>query len=267
VDTDVRPYADYRYDVEEGALAGTCWLGARADADGYAAECVPGGPDDPRPLLLVWGDSHAARLAVGLRALPDARFRVAQFTRDGCQPLFVDKYARCIEANRAIIERIRSLCPATVLLFSFWATPTLPDHAGTLRALDDTIAMVLSAGATRVIVVGPSVQWDGLEPTLPQNLLRLHRTRPYLRTPARMTLGLNPLAERLDRDFAAHFARRDRVHYFSAYAAQCNDHGCLTRPGDDPYDLMTWDYGHLTTSGATFVAGRMAIDAGLSDAD
>ena len=26
---------------------------------------------------------------------------------------------------------------------------------------------------------------------------------------------------------------------------------------------MTWDYGHLTTSGAIFVAGRLARDAGL----
>ncbi len=267
VDVDVRGYADYVYDFKPDSLVGRCWLGMFAAADAYAPECVQNDEGDGTPLLLVWGDSHAARLTVGLRVVADGRFRIAQFTRDGCQPLLVDRYPRCIEANMAIVERIRALRPEVVVLFSFWATPTLPDRDATLRALDDTVTAALSAGAGRVVVVGPSAQWNGLEPTLPKNLYRKYRMQPFLRAPARMVLGVNPVAGTLDRRYAAHFAGRDRVRYFSAYDAQCDARGCMTRAGDDPYDLMTWDYGHLTTSGATYVATRLLRDTGLPGDD
>ena len=53
-----------------------------------------------------------------------------------------------------------------------------------------------------------------------------------------------------------------RVEYFSVIDALCNERGCLTYvPGADG-DFTTWDYGHLTTPGAVFVAKAMNLEPG-----
>jgi len=50
--------------------------------------------------------------------------------------------------------------------------------------------------------------------------------------------------------------------YLSARKVFCNADGCLTRIGDDPANLTTWDYGHLTTVAARYLASRLADDTG-----
>lgn len=264
VDVDVRRYASYAYDPADGARVGSCWLAARAPADGFGGDCVDREPAG-RPLVVVWGDSHAARLAVGVRAVGEGRYRVAQFTRDGCPPLFALRYPRCLESNAHVLERVRDLRPDHVVLFAFWNSPTLPDLDALLAELDRTIAELQAAGVPRVLLVGPAMQWDGLERTLPKNLLRLHREAPYLRAPARMVYGTNPVAAERDARFAMHFAHRTDVDWFSAHSAQCDARGCITRTGNDPFDLATWDYGHLTRSGAVHLAQRLEAAAGGFD--
>ena len=40
-------------------------------------------------------------------------------------------------------RRVRRILRALAVLFSFWATPTLPDREATLRALDATVSRAL----------------------------------------------------------------------------------------------------------------------------
>ena len=50
------------------------------------------------------------------------------------------------------------------------------------------------------------------------------------------------------------------VKYFSVLDTLCNDlDGCLVRATDEQTSFTTWDYGHLTASGARIVAGQLPI--------
>jgi lysophospholipase L1-like esterase len=151
-------------------------------------------------------------------------------------------------------------------LFSFWTAPVLEDAGVILPELDRTIRALKAAGVPQVIVVGPSAEWVGRQHALPRNLIRIYEHKPYRRAPARTRSGVNAIAAQRDAALSAGLAGRNDVHYFSAYGAICNQDGCMTRAGDDPYDLMTWDYGHLTASGAAYVARRLEQEIGGFDA-
>ena len=51
------------------------------------------------------------------------------------------------------------------------------------------------------------------------------------------------------------------VAYVSLLELLCNADGCLTYVPGSTTDLMSYDYGHLTTPGATLVARGLALDA------
>jgi hypothetical protein len=58
-----------------------------------------------------------------------------------------------------------------------------------------------------------------------------------------------------DRDLAA-AALDGQAKFVSVFDALCNDSGCLTQAPSSISDLLSWDYGHLTTNDA-----RFAVDA------
>ena len=39
--------------------------------------------------------------------------------------------------------------------------------------------------------------------------------------------------------------------------ALCSEEGCLTHVAEGPDGIVSWDHGHLTTSGAAYVAERL----------
>ena len=246
----VARYADYQYDFRKDARVGTCWLRNRQPIDGYAKECIDQGT---APLLVIWGDSHAARLYPGLRAVFGKRMRLAQFTRNACLPFMDAAWRSCVNNNAYVVQQIARLKPAEVLLFAFWNQKN-PPPASVVRRIEATIGLLQDAGAHDIVVLGPAAQW---REKLPQNLLRLYHAAAYRQAPVRTRFGLEPSAAILDRSLATALAGRPGVRYFSTYGALCDAAGCLTRIGNDPQALTTWDYGHLTTPGATYVARRL----------
>jgi hypothetical protein len=75
--------------------------------------------------------------------------------------------------------------------------------------------------------------------------------------PARMTHGLVPHAEAVDKDLKALIRPDAVVKYFSVLDTLCNADGCLVRTTDDPTSFTAWDYGHLTAQGAAVVVKQM----------
>ena len=72
-----RVVATTNYEFSNDARALRCWLPQKAPFSDFASECRVGS-------TLIWGDLYAARLYPALPSLSD---HVAQFTRDGCEPL------------------------------------------------------------------------------------------------------------------------------------------------------------------------------------
>jgi peptidoglycan/LPS O-acetylase OafA/YrhL len=241
-------YADYEksYEFRRDARVGTCWLSDRHPASGYARECVDEGSG---PLVLLWGDSHAARLYPGVRKAGGNRQRIAQLTRNACPPLFSGVAGYCSRNNTFVLGEVQRLNPDTVVLFARWNHRSPPPAQVTAR-LAVTLDKLRNAGARHVVVVGPAPEW---RPSLPRVLVELAKEHPRSQPPRRTSNGLLTSAAMLDRRMQEMVAGRHGVSYFSPYQALCNDDGCTTWIGN-PDDLLTFDYGHFTTAGATRVA-------------
>jgi lysophospholipase L1-like esterase len=69
---------------------------------------------------------------------------------------------------------------------------------------------------------------------------------------------------RIDKAMRAAVGKQGEAAYVSAMDAFCEKRSCLTRVGNDPASLTTWDYGHLTTAAARRLAGRIAASDGFA---
>jgi peptidoglycan/LPS O-acetylase OafA/YrhL len=235
------------YDYKTDARLGTCWL---LDERGPEDESCVEVPADGRPLVMVWGDSHAARFTAGLRALRADRpvFRVGQRTRSSCPPLFGVGTNVCREANRLVFEELQRVRPEVLVLNARWRSyPNLTVLHESLQRLHAALPQA------QLIVVGPAPEW---RVTLPWALS--------------LRVGVEAVPERLrPRDITAQqdFDRRVAeavtsagAAYVSALDALCTKQGdCLARLAAEPLMLTTWDYGHLTTPAAKAVARRVSL--------
>ncbi|MEN1942120.1 acyltransferase family protein [Luteimonas sp. MJ174] len=238
----VRAYANYGYDWRAPSREGRCSLtGASGEPAMFLPECVdPPGPV-ARPMVAIWGDSHAALLYPGLREAAGDRLRLAQFTRSGCRPYLSSAKPFCRESNAWVIARIAELQPEYAVLFSYWTANDYVDPAQVLRDLDETIVAMQDAGVRQVVVVGPAPRW---REWLPKLLVRRYDAAPFLRVPQRLRGETLPEPGVLDRALATALAGRTGVTHVSALDRLCDLRGCLVYV-DDPGELTTWDYGHL----------------------
>lgn len=237
---------EHEYDFKTDARWGTCWL--LDDEQGPSAEeCIERSPAN-QPLVVIWGDSYAARLTAGLRLIQAERptFRIGQRTRASCPPLFRHGTDVCRAANAAVMEELRALEPDVLVLHARWDGVPY-DLAQTLLALKQMVP------ATKVVVLGQPPEW-------PVGL-------PWALT---KWVGDEVVPERLEPERFAEqrvFEQKTRglatsggASFASALDALCDaNETCLVRLSLEPLMLSTWDYGHLTTPAAKVVARRLVL--------
>ncbi len=248
----LQAYANFKYESGVDPRGGRCWLPKDQPFANYADECVDRGAPE-QPLVFIWGDSHAGRLYTGIRQAAGARYRLAQFARDSCPPLIVWTPGVCVDSNALVLEKIRQTQPAVVVLFAAWAVYSTDWHKESVagQQLLDTAAAL--AGVPRIIIVGPSPRW---EKNLPRIVFEAAARDPLHRAPRRTRLWLDPSYAGIDAAFRTLLAGLP-VTYFSVRDAMCDGEGCLTQVGEGADTLVSWDYGHFTTAGATYIAERL----------
>ena len=201
--------------------------------------------------LLLWGDSFAQALSLGMREqLPDGA-SLAQVTTSACGAA-IDNFdltvpgRRCEKSNLYAMESIRRLRPRVVILAqsSRHADIDWPRIVARVRAL----------GAGHVIVVGPSPVW---RPSLPR-VFADHHLDDHAEFVQR---GLDQDMFVIDRQVAEIVSGLPDVTYVSLLQQLCRDGACLARvPGQGELDLMALDFGHLTPKGSSYV-GRAVFKA------
>jgi peptidoglycan/LPS O-acetylase OafA/YrhL len=247
---DVKELDSFRFDYHRAYRGGTCLLSAEQDERGFAGDCVE---TAERPLLLLWGDSHAAHLYPGLKALETGshQFSLAQLTADACPPVLgyvAPANPECRRVNNFIANDIRELKPtAAVLAASWWGYPGLD-----LGELQRSVDKLRKGHVKQIILVGPVPVWN---PSLPQALLRYYAQHFHL--PDRTTFGLTRMTE-LDGTLRA-LASQWGITFFSPLDAMCDAAGCLTRTTANMRNLVTWDSAHLTLAGSRYLAERMPL--------
>jgi peptidoglycan/LPS O-acetylase OafA/YrhL len=239
---DVLAYAEYEF---LGVYRqGTCMLVLDQAPDAWK-ECQAA----QKGALLMWGDSHAAALSFGLRELVP---ELTQFTGTGCPPLqglAQGLRPRCADATAFVLEQLPRLAPAKILLHANWAMYPRADVIRTLGGTIDAIRARLPDA--EVTVIGPVPQW---RPSLPAYLSSRH-----LGLEAEYAVSTAALGElRAVDGFLRDVAQGRGAGFVSAIELSCKGEECgATTRYRGKIMPVAWDYGHLTSGGAVFLATRL----------
>ena len=230
----------YTYDFRNGYRGQRCQLGGAQEPENFDPACVDAGfGQDGTRSVLIWGDSHAAHLYPGLRAIQrQERLTLAQFTRDGCEPLVFDATDQCRRLNAFVARRLPALRPDVVILSAQWSSVPPP----LMRTLD-TIRRTTDA---QIIVVGPVPTWGG---PLPEILVAYEREHPGEALPAYLPGG-SAVGREMDLRLRRSFDN-SAVTYVSPMDTMCHADGCLAVVNGA---LTAWDDAHLTDEGSKIMA-------------
>jgi peptidoglycan/LPS O-acetylase OafA/YrhL len=247
LDPDVRAMLAYQhYPRKELYREGTCFLTLDQDPAAFHVEaCAQATPG--RPLVLLWGDSHAAHYAPGLRALADKLgIDLVQASYAGCAPMpwRSDNSPTCARFGRTILDLIESRRFDRVIVSANWTgyPNIMPDVA--------TLLAELGANGIDAIVLGPSIEFR-------RRLPLMLASRPS----ALFSRGRGPqdwLSDNVvSRSRQMHHALSDLPHvtYVEPISELCRDDTCpVLVDGRVP---LVWDASHLTAEGSALVAAAL----------
>lgn len=227
-------------------------------ADKHADLCIETG----KPSVMLWGDSHAASLSMGLRDLQTVSdFGLIQLTQAGCGPVFdLPKLLykkNCNALNEKLLAKARSLQPDILLLHGAWKHRDWPIEPRELTGqLSDTLTRLKAAlPHTRIIVIGPVPQWK--QPLNKVMYSYWRRGSPHRYPDQYMTWGLDPEIPHFDAAVRS-AASAQGITYISAYRIMCPTQGCMARVAPEMSSELTYaDDGHLTTAGSNFLVRSM----------
>lgn len=242
MDAKYRDLSRFSFDYRAAYRGGECHLSKAQVAREFGNACVDAGFGKPgRTSMVLWGDSHAAHLYPGMRALATSdSFVLAQFASDACPPVLEIETTACLTMSGAILERIRALRPDVVVLAARWSDSSATQAPATVRALR-------AIGVKRVIVVGPVPRWTL---PLPAVLIRYLQRHPLQQPPIRLLEGLE--REPFIRDSAMRAALEAAdARYVSVTELLCAREGCLALVSGQP---SAWDSEHLTDASSRLVA-------------
>jgi len=242
--------ANFTYVTDPDYDVGGCFIeGGDGQVPEDLVDCVP---SDMNPRgTLVWGDSHAASMMMGIRKfLPEGS--VSQLTIAGCFPSLPQDAVpeSCNASNDLALEGISEGIFSNVVLAAWWREDY---EAEDLVRLIQKIHQISDAGVT---VVGPLPWWS---PALnriwtPEEIQQMDRLPLYTQT------GLLDYPRQFDSDFRRVLRGID-VSYVSPLDVLCNAEGCRVSLDGTPQTLTAWDYGHLTNFGSELLGP--AIIAGF----
>jgi peptidoglycan/LPS O-acetylase OafA/YrhL len=245
---------DYGQDGSISWRVGTCFLRPDQYAASFSDSCVDTAERGAaRPLALVWGDSHAADLFPGFRALQDqSGVRLAQFTASSCPPIVGVQFREqpaCLSINDAVLDRVRGLKPDIVVLSAYWdSLGSDRDRIARAEKLLQTIELVKAAGVKKVVVLGSAPVWT--TPVKALLVSELHRN-PGDPVPRRLARGL--LVTHDDTLLKATTLRAGAV-YVPVFENLCDQTSCIVTTGPGWKGMVTYDQSHFTDHGSMLVA-------------
>jgi peptidoglycan/LPS O-acetylase OafA/YrhL len=208
--------------------------------------------------LLLWGDSYAAALSKGLRALDE---NVIQYTASACPPIIDTVFTErphCLEINSFVMREVERLQPKQVFLHANWRDYV---KQGATANVEKTISFIKRVSpSTHIVLIGSPPRW---EPNLPVYAIRkgiaLDKEQ-YLPMPSFKSL------QRIDNKLAL-FAASEGAVFLSLLNNLCVHEKCLAvSEFKNGYELTAWDHGHLTEAGSLLFAKKLLEENRLQQA-
>ncbi|MBC5765162.1 acyltransferase family protein [Ramlibacter albus] len=227
-----------------------CFINYKKDLE-FGDACL-GGPPTDRPLMLLWGDSHAAHLWPGMKRVGEENdWPLAQLTVSQCPALTVpagERNRMCARLRESALRHIAALKPDTVVMASRW---TFYDKTAVLAGIEPTVAELKALGVRRVVVVGPVPNW---QPTLGTALAADMRARHMRSSPPDFTRTGLQVGEFVFDAPLRQAAVRSGAAYISALELLCSpDRICKAWVDKEKTTLMTFDNAHLTEEGSVWL--------------
>ena len=231
---------------------GTCFLEPEQSYKSFSDDCLP---KNINSSVLIWGDSHAASLSLGMRQVfPN----VVQYTASGCPPVkdgIVTDRPFCKEINDFVFEKIRNIKPKAIYMSANW-------NRDPYKAMDIPVVVEKTikeiqriSPSSQIVLIGTFPQWL---PNLPTRMYKIKmelEDKVYLSTP----LFSNITA--LDNSLNAVATKRG-IEFYSVLDTSCINDSCLATTLYDGKIMPTaWDYGHLTNGGAVRLANKIKTKA------
>ena len=237
--------------ITEGWRDKDCMLDYRLPPSNYKAFCI----ESKRPLVFIWGDSHAGSLYPGFKALQASgkfTFGLGERTAAICPSVLgIEPRPLCKSLNDDTIQAIRDARPDAVILYSWWHNKRYD-----LTNLEATVQEIRKAGVPRIILLGAVPYW---KKHLPQILLEEWKKGPVqARPPLRLTDEFLDPEVRIATDRMRARAQKMGIEFVSGMDFFCNDQGCLTRITDDAVQPLSYDYGHLSASAMVYYVDQLA---------
>jgi peptidoglycan/LPS O-acetylase OafA/YrhL len=234
-----------------------CMLEDQAE---FASECLDTAPAGA-PLVVIWGDSHAAALYPGLRALSgEYKFRIGQFNTSRCPPIvgFQTENPRlnnpnCLGINKSVLTTIKAASPQIIIMTAYW---NIYDTSN----LADTIAELQKLGIPKIILVGSAPVWSGNPARI---VFERFKSDPLHRVPQQV--GFNQISDQREVDAKIiAVARKTSVEFVSVVDALCDTTGCQAFAGASGDELTFSDSDHLSPV-ASILFVRQKLQSLLED--
>ena len=223
----------------------------------HAPDCFEQG----RFNVLLWGDSHAASLYPGFRALQTRHdFAVTQLTHAGCPPLLDVAHTPyrtdCNDLNQRALKHIDETSYDRIILHAAWEHFTYPMERDDLQQrLENTLKAVLDRvdERTELLIVGPVPRWpDSAYKTYLRRADTLTASgNGNLMTPAIALWEVDNLLQTTAQSHAA--------GYVSALEVFCQPDrdDCAIALGRGIKYLTAVDKGHLSDLGSEYLTTRL----------
>lgn len=223
----------------------SCFLAKGENENTFKPECVD---NSRKPLVFIWGDSHAAALYSGFKLYQDKKaFGLAQYTASACPPILnwvgnINKL--CGEINNHVIKKIGEIKPDIVILHASWSW-----NEYDLKGIHYTIEELKKANIKRILIVGQSPTW---KEKVPMNIVSFYKV--FGRIPNTYTdFGLTEINEALRTDrILFEMAKKSNVEFISIFEALCSNQKCLLSTDKSILDVTSLDQGHLSESAAQY---------------
>jgi peptidoglycan/LPS O-acetylase OafA/YrhL len=231
--------------------SGNCYHAPKSTTE-FSSECTPLKRPGV-PLVLLWGDSHAAHLYPGLVSAQSIHsFDIIQWTAGLCPPTavaFTNESLACPTRRATALRELSQLNPDSIMLAGAWEIylGKTETEADILRSLSETIRQLRKDSDREIVVIGPGPLWNV---SLAVDLFRFMVAKRLNEIPERLGRPTDAVWH-LDAAMAAQAAALN-VRYVSVLNHFCNKSGCRTvgdRTKTRP-DLLYSDSNHLTASGS-----------------
>lgn len=245
-----------QYDWNEDYRRGTCFLDATMDRSDKFSDFCMSLPVQGTPMVMLWGDSHAASLYKGL-SVNSVRFHfnISQFTASGCPPVFdfeVNNSRNCAELNSFVFNRMNESKPDVLIMSGYWS---LYDGSQKWTQLDikkltATIETVKHLGIKKIIVIGhlPTYtvnQTDMLRKRFREEKINIRTYRNFKES----IVASNKQLEKI--------AQQAGVQFINPLDYLCNEDGCMLSLEKEKIAPLAFDYGHLTAEGSIYLLSKI----------